>query len=102
MSRISMIAVAVTLVLLSTPSQAEKLAPGAHEYRQSCAVCHGTNAKGHGQLCEVLSVKVPDLNLPSKRNSGVFPFERIDRVVGGRQTAKAHGSSELPVWRMRY
>jgi hypothetical protein len=39
----------------------------------------------------------PDLTQYTKRNGGVFPSERVYRIVDGRDVA-SHGDREMPVW----
>lgn len=39
----------------------------------------------------------PDLTQFTKRNGGVFPSERVYRIVDGRDVA-SHGDREMPVW----
>lgn len=79
--------------------------PGKREYMNSCAACHGANGKVQG--LEVAGVeflkKTPaDLSTLSKRNGGVFPFERVYAVIDGRETVGGHGSRDMPIWGERY
>jgi hypothetical protein len=39
----------------------------------------------------------PDLTKYTMRNGGVFPRERVYRIVDGRDVS-AHGDREMPVW----
>jgi hypothetical protein len=39
----------------------------------------------------------PDLTGYTERNSGVFPSERVYRIIDGRDV-KSHGDREMPVW----
>ena len=39
----------------------------------------------------------PSLTSFAVRNGGVFPSERVRRIIDGRDVA-AHGSFEMPVW----
>ena len=34
----------------------------------------------------------------SKRRGGEFPSDEIYRIIDGRETLRAHGGSEMPVW----
>lgn len=71
---------------------------GAWEYHDACAVCHGSEGTGDGAMGASLKVAPPDLTGLSARNSGVFPFEYVFRVIDGRNPIESHGSGEMPVW----
>ncbi len=46
----------------------------------------------------ILKVPPPDLTALAERNGGVFPFDRVFRVIDGRVPVEGHGSSDMPVW----
>jgi mono/diheme cytochrome c family protein len=71
--------------------------PGAQVFRTYCASCHGTTARGNGPLADQLRHAPPDLTQFSTRNGGVFPSERLTRIIDGREVA-AHGDRTMPVW----
>ena len=71
---------------------------GADLFRSYCASCHGADARGAGPAAAALSAKVPDLTAISKRNGGVFPTKRIERVISGDDAMIAHGSRDMPIW----
>jgi mono/diheme cytochrome c family protein len=71
---------------------------GAREYREACAVCHGRDGTGEGAMAELLSVPPPDLTRLAERNGGVFPFERVFRIIDGREAVEGHGTRDMPVW----
>jgi mono/diheme cytochrome c family protein len=72
---------------------------GADLFKAYCASCHGADAKGNGPMANSLKVKPPDLTRISERNSGTFPFVRIQRIISGeQQLVSGHGSREMPVW----
>ena len=71
---------------------------GKNEYDSSCAACHGQTGKGNGPLQPQLVNLVPDLTVLAKNNNGVFPFERVSKIIDGRQELKTHGPKEMPVW----
>jgi mono/diheme cytochrome c family protein len=72
---------------------------GEHEFRNSCALCHGTDGRGH---TAILKTAPPDLTTLATRNHGVFPVDRIYAVIDGRDEVRAHGSREMPAWGDRY
>jgi len=75
---------------------------GKAEYYNSCAVCHGLSGKGEGSFGEILKADMPDLTTIAKRNGGVFPVDRVKMTIDGRATPRAHGTSEMPIWGLRY
>jgi mono/diheme cytochrome c family protein len=70
---------------------------GARLFRTHCAPCHGTHARGDGPLAEQLRRVPPDLTKYTAKNGGVFPSERVYRIVDGRDVP-SHGNREMPVW----
>lgn len=74
---------------------------GAVEYGAACAVCHGKEGKGDGELLNFLTVPPPDLTVLSANNDGEFPWLRVSRIVDGRGEIRGHGST-MPVWGDRF
>jgi mono/diheme cytochrome c family protein len=69
---------------------------GAVIFREHCAGCHG--ASGRGGASAVTSRKAPpDLTKYAMRNGGVFPSERLARIIDGRD-APSHIDGGMPVW----
>jgi cytochrome c553 len=69
---------------------------GAVIFREHCARCHG--ASGSGGPSAVNSRKAPpDLTKYAMRNGGIFPSERLARIIDGRD-APSHVDREMPVW----
>jgi len=93
---------AVPFIAVPAAVLAQQTAPGADEFRNSCAVCHGEDGRGDGPLAKVLTVKPADLTQIAKRNDGVFPVEKVSETIDGRQQVGAHGTREMPVWGSRY
>lgn len=75
---------------------------GKREYQNSCALCHGANGKGGGSINDLLKTAPTDLTTLSKKNNGVFPFDRIYAVIDGREMVKGHGDRDMPAWGNRY
>ena len=64
-----------------------------------CASCHGADAHGGGPLADVLRTQPSSLTKFAVKNGGVFPAERVHRIIEGKdQSVRAHGSFEMPVW----
>jgi mono/diheme cytochrome c family protein len=70
---------------------------GAQAFRTYCASCHGSAARGNGPMTDQLRKPPPDLTKFTTRNGGVFPSERLTRIIDGRDVP-AHGDREMPVW----
>lgn len=80
--------------------QAPSTAPGdtgSQLFRTYCATCHGTTGRGNGPLAQQLRRTPPDLTQYTKRNGGMFPSERVYRIIDGRDVP-SHGDREMPVW----
>jgi mono/diheme cytochrome c family protein len=66
-------------------------------FRTHCSSCHGSTAIGNGPLADQLRNAPPDLTKFTARNGGVFPRERVYRIVDGREVP-SHGDRDMPVW----
>ena len=67
-------------------------------YKQYCASCHGSDAKGRGPAAASLNTRPSDLTLLAKRHEGKFPRDYLTGVLRFGQTYSAHGSQEMPLW----
>jgi mono/diheme cytochrome c family protein len=70
---------------------------GRQLFRTHCAACHGATGRGNGPMAEQLRRTPPDLTKYTARNGGVFPRERVNRIVDGRDVP-SHGDRDMPVW----
>lgn len=70
---------------------------GAQLFRQHCASCHGHAGAGNGAAADRLRQRPPDLTRFTARNGGVFPSEKVRRIVDGREVP-SHVEREMPVW----
>jgi mono/diheme cytochrome c family protein len=75
---------------------------GRFEYDNNCASCHGALARGDGEVGRTLKQPVPDLTTLASRNGGVFPAERVRRVIDGRDALKGHWGRAMPLWGLQY
>ena len=89
----NLVAYIETLQVPSTLSQDA----GSQLFRTHCATCHGADARGSGPLADQLRRMPPDLTRFTQRNGGVFPSERVRRIIDGRDVP-SHGDREMPVW----
>ena len=76
---------------------ASQTTTGAQLFRTYCASCHGPTAQGDGPMAARLRHAPPSLTNYSERNDGVFPSERVYRIIDGRDVP-SHGDHEMPVW----
>lgn len=92
--------VGIVWVTPSLAQEAEVVAAGKHEFRQSCAICHGLNGKGDSVMVNLnlLADKPPDLTHLSKKQGGAFPFWQVYRIINGREPIKGHGAPDMPIW----
>ena len=70
---------------------------GAEIFRAHCASCHGVTGQGNGPMAAHLRSTPPDLTKYTMRNGGVFPSERVGRIIDGRDVP-SHGDRQMPVW----
>jgi mono/diheme cytochrome c family protein len=80
---------------------ADKIDIGKQEYETSCANCHGLKGEGNGPYMLFLKSNVPNLTTLSKKNGGVFPYDRVYDTIDGRYLIESHGR-DMPIWGNRY
>jgi mono/diheme cytochrome c family protein len=95
---ITTLAGAQDTTIKKAPIKATNPASGAEMYKQYCAVCHGTGAKGDGPAASALKVTPPDLTGLAKRHDGKFPDDYVVNVLRNGAKAPAHGTAEMPIW----
>jgi mono/diheme cytochrome c family protein len=71
---------------------------GTDVYKDYCAVCHGTTARGDGPLADRMKRRPPDLTVLATQNGGVFPAEQVRKIIDGRESVPGHGGPDMPVW----
>jgi mono/diheme cytochrome c family protein len=102
------VAVSAGAALLGSGSgavaQGLRVDQGKIEYDGHCAVCHGTQGRGNGELRKFLNTPPSDLTTMAKRNGGAFPNQLAWDIIDGRGTATigVHGTREMPVWGQAY
>ena len=96
------VASAVFFMSTAGTSLAGEESIGAAEYNSNCAVCHGVSGKGDGPFAEFLKNRAPSLTVLSKNNGGVFPVDKVFKMIDGRGMMKGHGTTEMPVWGAQY
>ncbi|MBX3026892.1 cytochrome c [bacterium] len=97
--RSSLVSVVITTVLCAAAAvSAADLKPGEAAYRRYCSACHGMAGKGDGVVGGLMTPRPADLTVLAKNNGGTFPTLRVINIIDGRETLRAHGESEMPVW----
>jgi mono/diheme cytochrome c family protein len=71
---------------------------GTDVFKDYCAVCHGTSARGDGPLADKMKRRPPDLTVLTRQNRGVFPAEQVRKIIDGRDPVPGHGGPDMPVW----
>ena len=84
------------------PSREQLLEEGKNTYERACASCHGVDARGDGPVAPTLKVRPSDLTTLARRNGGTFPRDEVIAVVTGEKPVAAHGTADMPVWRLRF
>jgi hypothetical protein len=93
----------VSLIGASTCSvAAQQTDKGQEEYLRSCAVCHGQDGSGVGEMTSKLQIKPADLRNLAKRSGGVFLPESVYKKIDGRTAAPLHPRSAMPIWGCRH
>jgi mono/diheme cytochrome c family protein len=92
---------AAALVVCAGNVHAQQAKPfdlGKREYDSNCVNCHGPKGQGDGSRKPFLTTSSTDLTLLSRKNGGVFPFDRVYSIIDGREQIGAHGPRNMPVW----
>jgi mono/diheme cytochrome c family protein len=93
----------IALALCASAQQPAQLdvgeaARGQVIYTRYCGACHGREGHGDGPVAAGLTRKPADLTLLASKNGGSFPYEKVARTIDGRETTRAHGTPDMPVW----
>jgi len=70
---------------------------GGELFQTYCASCHGSTGTGNGPMAAALRRTPPDITGLALANGGVFPADRMRRIIDGREVG-SHGDREMPVW----
>jgi mono/diheme cytochrome c family protein len=74
------------------------VADGHRYFVRYCASCHGTDGLGDGPVAKSLATPPANLRKLGDKYGMPLPTHRIAELIDGRDTARAHGSHEMPVW----
>ena len=79
------------------PQDAAPTHDGRELFNTYCASCHGATGAGNGPAAAAMRRRPPDITGLAMANAGVFPVERLRRIIDGREI-EAHGDRDMPVW----
>jgi mono/diheme cytochrome c family protein len=96
---VTLLAGAASLGIAAGRSHPENPAEGRTLFATYCASCHGREARGDGPVASMLRGEPSDLTQLASKNGGMFPAERVRRMIDGREPyVRAHGNIEMPIW----
>ncbi len=87
-------------IVFSFAAQAQdnEIALGKSAYGALCAICHGDDGKGGGEIAELFKVPPSDLTTLAASADGVFPFAKVYNTLAVGMAERGHGEAEMPVW----
>lgn len=80
------------------PPAGDAVAQGHKLYLRYCSACHGPDGKGDGIVSGLMRPQPIDLTQLAKRAGGTFNAAAVTATIDGRQTVRAHGDPDMPVW----
>lgn len=94
------------LVLLARAAAAEGargkiLEEGRQDFEENCVACHGSDARGTGELGPKLIKPPRDLTAIAGRNGGEFPFWRVFEIIAGEKVVPGHDTFQMPRYSTR-
>jgi mono/diheme cytochrome c family protein len=76
----------------------DNVAQGHALYMRYCSACHGESGKGDGIVSGFMRPQPVNLTLLAKKAGGTFDAAAVAQTIDGRQTVRAHGDADMPVW----
>ena len=90
-----LILLAPLALMACVPADPHEDVSGRNAFLESCASCHGVDAKGTGSMAEGLDPRPADLTTIAVRNGGTFPRDRVMSTIDGCARG-AHFSPAMP------
>lgn len=75
----------------------DELKIGQEIFQQYCAICHGPEGNGDGEIGLLFKLKPKALSQLSKENGGEYPFEMVYQTLKATKPVQGHGTG-MPVW----
>ena len=91
MKKLSIVAALALTACIDVPEQPS----GKQAFMDNCASCHGFDAKGTGEMADILIKMPPDLTTLALRNDGVFPRDYVMSTIDGYSRGP-HFSGTMP------
>ncbi|MBT8410932.1 MAG: cytochrome c, partial [Octadecabacter sp.] len=79
-------------------AQDNDLILGKSSFGARCAICHGDDGKGGGEVAELFRTPPSDLTKLAERAGGRFPFVDVYYTLARGMEQPGHGDAEMPVW----
>ncbi len=76
----------------------DEVAEGHRYFIQYCASCHGQDGLGDGPVAKSLSRQPANLRKLGDQYGMPLPAHQIAELIDGRDTIRAHGTRDMPVW----
>lgn len=76
-----------------TPDEMPQAADGRGLYMEYCAVCHGADGKGDGEMARSMTVPPKDLTLIALRHGDEFPRAKVLSMIDGYARSDLDGPS---------
>lgn len=96
----SRILASLAVILAAGVAQAQESAViiGKSTFNARCALCHGAEGKGDGEIAELFEVRPSDLTELAERNGGQYPFAEVYDIIVKGMEQRGHGDSTMPIW----
>ncbi|OSQ50876.1 c-type cytochrome [Marivita geojedonensis] len=88
------VVVALMVAQACTPQSSDS---GRTVYNDKCAVCHGFNGRGDGDLADGLDPRPADLTQIAARRDGVWPMLEVMAIIDG-YTKRYLPGSDMPIY----
>ena len=82
---------AAAVLLACTAYEMPENREGAAIYDENCAMCHGADGRGTGDVAAGLTPPPSDLTVLARGNGGAFPVNRVLSQVDGYLKGDANG-----------
>jgi mono/diheme cytochrome c family protein len=96
--KVAMLLVLALLLAAASVCAGEADDPSKALYLRYCGACHGPDGKGDGIAGTFMRPKPTDLTQFARKSGGQFPTFHVMQVIDGRDTVRAHGDPDMPVW----
>ncbi len=89
---------ALLVAAFSAQAQDSAVTLGKSTFKARCALCHGDDGKGGGEIAGLFETTPSDLTKLSERAGGTFPFPMAYDILASGMKERGHGNSQMPVW----